>query len=118
MKVTELIEKLRSLENQDAAIHVEAPLYDADNNTPYAWPTCDFSIEIWDMENEWESDGETILLKSCIKDNKISITPHQLLSRAANNLGDWLRLVDGVNPDGVEYAMYKSLINQIAKSLD
>ena len=69
MTVKELIAKLETLENQDATVHVEAPIQNGDGS--YRWPESPkddtYSVDIWGVEDETDADGETILLKSCLK---------------------------------------------------
>ncbi len=114
MVVKELIKKLEALDNQNALIHVEAPLYNANSINGYVWPFDDFSIKIWGIEDQNNSDGETIILKSCIEnENGTPFTPTELLVQAANSLSNWFKLVDNVKPRGIERNLYNSLIEQI-----
>jgi hypothetical protein len=64
--VDSLIKKLQGLHNQGASVHVEAPIYLAGEQEPYRWPVKDYCIAIVDVEEEEDSDGDSILLKSAV----------------------------------------------------
>ncbi len=68
MTVKELIAGLQILSNQKAEVRIEAPIQD-EFTGDYRWSndpnvSC-YSVPVWGVEDEDDSDGETILLKSC-----------------------------------------------------
>jgi len=67
MTAQELIDRLNELEDKSVLVFVEAPIYKSESQTPYRWPKNDFCIKITGAEEEFEEDGESILLKSCLE---------------------------------------------------
>ena len=96
LKISELITKLQAWENQDAEIAVEAPFYFSGSDQPYRWPLTDYAIEVVDVEDENDSDGDSCILKTCFENDVVPNHLNRIEKPDSNNTNDVIEAVDSL----------------------
>ncbi len=96
MIVKDLIKALL-LVDENIEVAVEAPFYKAGSSLPYRWPLTDYALSVTGLEDETDSDGESILIETYFENGEVPVhlieSGEQHTMEAVDSLTEKLQLI-------------------------